>query len=112
MKNFFWRVGRLWCAGIVLLLLRLTQNRSGFDPATGLSVYSLPGIAALVILGLCAAAELAFSFRNCGEKSEFRAQFAPPGKERRAGFWRWLPGPGCCCSTGGPGPAASCLCCC
>ena len=36
MKNLFWRVGRLWCAGIVLLLLRLTQNRSGFDPATGL----------------------------------------------------------------------------
>ena len=81
MKNFFWRVGRLWCAGIILLLLRLTQNRSGFDPATGLSIHSLPGAAALVILGLCAAAELALSFRNHGEKSEFRAQFAPPEKE-------------------------------
>ena len=78
MKNLFWRVGRLWCAGIVLLLLRLTQNRSGFDPATGLSVPSLPGMIALVILALCAAGEFVLSFRNSKEKTAFCAQFAPP----------------------------------
>ena len=81
MKNLFWRVGRLWCAGIVLLLLRLTQNRSGFDPATGLSVPSLPGMIALVILALCAAGEFALSFRNSKEKTAFCAQFAPPEQE-------------------------------
>lgn len=81
MKNLFWRVGRLWCAGIVLLLLRLAQNGGGFDPVTGLSVHSLPGILALVILALCAAAEFALSFRNRKEKAEFADQFAPPEKE-------------------------------
>ncbi len=139
MKNLFWRVGRLWCAGIVLLLLRLTQNRSGFDPATGLSVPSLPGMIALVILALCAAGEFALSFRNSKEKTAFCAQFAPPEQELLAavlgslllaaggillalqGFrggdiargrracWQWLPGPACWCSTARPGPAASCL---
>ena len=81
MKNFFWRVGRLWCAGIVLLLLRLAQNRGGFEPATGLSVRSLPGMMALALLAACAAVELALSFRNHREKSGFDAQFAPPDKE-------------------------------
>lgn len=81
MKNLFWRVGRLWCAGIVLLLLRLSQNRGGFDPVTGLSVPSLPGVLALVILALCAAGEAALSLRNHKEKSAFTDQFAPPDRE-------------------------------
>lgn len=84
MKKFFWRVGRLWCAGIVLLLLRLLQNRSGFDPVTGLSVRSLPGTIALALLAVCAVGEAALSFRNRKEKVEFSAQFAPPEKELTA----------------------------
>lgn len=81
MKNLFWRVGRLWCVGIVLLLLRLVQNRSGFDPETGLAIRSLPGTIALLILAACAVVEFLLSRRNHKEKTEFGAQFAPPEKE-------------------------------
>lgn len=81
MKNFFVRIGRLWCAGLVLLILRLCQNQSGFDAATGLAAPSAPGTAALVLLGLCAAAELALCMRFPKEKAGFSAQFSTPDKE-------------------------------
>jgi len=81
MKNLFWRVGRLWCAGIVLLLLRLTQNRSGFDPVTGLSVPSMHGRVCLIFLAICAVGELILFFRSPKEKTDFSVLFAPPEKE-------------------------------
>ena len=81
MKNLFWRVGRLWCVGLGLLLLRLSQNMNGFDANTGLAVRSLPGTAAPVILALCALGELALFFKNSKVKTQFSAQFAPPDQE-------------------------------
>lgn len=81
MKRFFLRAGRLWCAGLVLLLLRLAQNWTGFDPATGLALPGLPGTLLIVALVLCAAVELALFLRLSNARTSFSNQFAPPDKE-------------------------------
>ena len=55
MKNTFWpHTGRVLVQGLLLLCLRLAQNRTGFDPVTGLSVRSVPGLALIACLLLCA----------------------------------------------------------
>lgn len=84
MKKFFWRVGRLWVQGLVLLLLRLWQNRSGFDADTGLSVPSLPGTALAAGLVVLAVIELIQALRMPGEKLPYARQFAPPDKRSLA----------------------------
>lgn len=81
MKNLFLRVGRLWCLGIGLMLMRLTQNRSGFDPVTGLSVPSMHGRVCLIFLAICAVGELILFFQSPKEKTDFSVLFAPPEKE-------------------------------
>lgn len=81
MKRFFLRAGRLWCMGLVLFLLRLVQNRTGFDPVTGLSLPCLPGTLLVAGLVLCAIAELVLFLRLPKTKTSFACQFAPPEKE-------------------------------
>lgn len=82
MHKIFWqRAGRLWLQGLLLFALRLAQNRTGFDPETGLSLPSVPGMVLAVALVACAVAELALSFRRSGERADFASQFTPPGRE-------------------------------
>ena len=82
MHKIFWqRAGRLWVQGLLLFALRLAQNRTGFDPETGLSLPSMPGTVLAIALVVCAVAELALSFRQSGERADFASQFTPPGRE-------------------------------
>lgn len=82
MKNTFWpHTGRVLVQGLLLLCLRLAQNRTGFDPVTGLSVRSVPGLALIACLLLCSLAELILCRKLSGERGEFAAHFAPPERE-------------------------------
>lgn len=75
------RAGRIWVQGVLLFCLRLAQNRTGFDPETGLSVPSVPGTVLLACLAFCAAVEAVFYLRLPKEKASFSCQFAPPEGE-------------------------------
>ena len=100
MKNTFWpHTGRVLVQGLLLLCLRLAQNRTGFDPVTGLSVRSVPGLALIACLLLCALAELILCRKLSGERGN-----SPPTSPRRSGrrcFWRravcFWPAAGRCC---------------
>lgn len=81
MKRFFLRAGRLWCAGLALFLLRLAQNRTGFDPATGLALPSLAGTALAAAVAACAAVEFILFLRLPKGKAAYAGQFAPPERE-------------------------------
>jgi len=83
-KTFWQRCGRLWGQGLLLFGLRLAQNRTGFDPETGLSRPSVPGTVLVVCLIVCAAAELVLSARRSGEKADFANAFAPPEQKEMA----------------------------
>ena len=66
MHKIFWqRAGRLWVQGLLLFALRLAQNRTGFDPETGLSLPSVPGTVLAAALVICAVAELAVLVAGC-----------------------------------------------
>lgn len=78
------KICRLWGAGLVLFVLRLIQDRTGFDPDTGLSLPSVPGVALVVLLVALAVLELALARRRSKEKVSFADQFAPPGKSMTA----------------------------
>ena len=80
-SNFFRRAGRLWCVGLVLLVLRLIQNRTGFDPDTGLSLPSLPGVILVVLLAADAVYEILGCLRLDKIRADFSRRFAPPEKE-------------------------------
>ncbi len=82
MNNILLRAGRLWCAGLVLFLLRLVQNLTGFDPETGLSLPSLPGAAAVACLALLALWELALARKLDKTRASFSRRFAPPQWEK------------------------------
>lgn len=79
--NFFRRVGQPWCVGLVLLVLRLVQNLTGFDPDTGLSLPSLPGVILVALLAVAALYEILRSFRLDKTRAGFSQRFAPPEKE-------------------------------
>ena len=58
MKNALYLKGlRLWVQGLLLLALRWAQLKNGFDPETGLSRQSVPGIVLAAAILLLAAAE-------------------------------------------------------
>lgn len=79
--NTFWFRGpRLWAQGFFLFILRLTQLRTGFDSETRLAIPSLPGTLLVVLLAVCALAELALCFRLPREKASFAGQFVQPEK--------------------------------
>ncbi len=82
MKDLLTRIGRLWCAGAVLLVLRLLQNQTGFEAATGLSKSSVPGTLLPVLLVICAAAELILCFRLPKRSADFTDLFAPPNQQQ------------------------------
>lgn len=82
MKSVLWRrAGRLWCAGLLLFLLRLWQDLTGFDPDTGLSLPSVPGLALTICLVLLALLEILLAFRLDKTKAGFAQRFAAPDRE-------------------------------
>lgn len=82
MKSTFWsRVGRLWCAGILLFALRLLQNQTGFDRDTGLSLSSVPGAALIACLAAAAVLEFWLARRKSRDPAPFSASFAAPERE-------------------------------
>lgn len=82
MKSAFWRrVGRLWCAGLLLFALRLWQDLTGFDPDTGLSLPSVPGAALVVCLVLLALLEILLAFRLDKVRAGFARRFSVPDRE-------------------------------
>lgn len=78
--NFFRRVGQPWCVGLVLLVLRLVQNLTGFDPDTGLSLPSLPGVILVALLAADALYEILRSFRMDKTRARLLPAICPAGK--------------------------------
>lgn len=69
---------RVWCGGIILLGLRLIQNQTGFDLATGLARPSVAGAALPIALAVLAVWELLLVRKQGREKPSFDSHFAPP----------------------------------
>ena len=81
MKNSLYFKGlRLWVEGLLLLALRWAQLKSGFDPETGLSLRSVPGLvlAAALILLIVAEGALCFGMRR--GKYSYDGAFRPMEK--------------------------------
>lgn len=75
---------RIWCGGIILFVLRLIQNQTGFDPATGLSRPSVAGTALPIALAVLAVWELVLARGASREKPGFDSHFAPPERSLTA----------------------------
>lgn len=95
MNTKYWKGLRLWVQGFLLLSLRWAQLKTGFDPETGLSRTSVPGMALAAIILLLAAAEAVWSIRlpkgkrsylNCMEPIEKNAVPALVGGSFLLGF--------------------------
>ena len=81
MKNSLYFKGlRLWVEGLLLLALRWAQLKSGFDPETGLSLRSVPGLVLAAVLILLIAAEAALCFRMRRGKYSYDGAFRPMEK--------------------------------
>ena len=82
MKNSLYFKGlRLWVEGLLLLALRWTQLKSGFDPETGLSLRSVPGLVLAAVLILLIIAEAALCFRMRRGKYSYDGAFRPMEKQ-------------------------------
>lgn len=81
MKNSLWFKGlRLWVQGLLLLALRWSQIKTGFDPATGLSHRSVPGTALVILIIFLAAAEAVLCSRLPKGKRTYVNCFEPIGQ--------------------------------
>ena len=79
--SILWRrAGRVWVQGLLLLGLRLTHLRMGFNPVTGLSVPSIPGKVLAAAIIICIAAELVLCWRLPKGRASFAKHFALPEK--------------------------------
>lgn len=76
MKNTF-KILRLWAEGLLLLCLRWVQLKTGFDPATGLSRYSLPGTLLAAAILLLAAVEIFLAVKLPRGKFSYQNAFLP-----------------------------------
>lgn len=82
MKNSLYFKGlRLWVEGLLLLALRWAQLKSGFDPETGLSLRSVPGLVLAAVLILLIIAEAALCFRMRRGKYSYDGAFRPMEKQ-------------------------------
>lgn len=80
MTSFWRRTGHALAAGLLLLFLRLAQVKTGFDPATGLSLPSVPGTVLAVCLAFCLAAEPLLHRRASRAHVPLENALAPIGK--------------------------------
>lgn len=76
-NSLYFKGLRLWVQGLLLLALRWAQLKGGFDPETGLTRQSVPGIVLVVIILLLAAAEAALCVRLPGGKGSYPCRFRP-----------------------------------
>ena len=82
MKNSLYFKGlRLWVEGLLLLALRWAQLKSGFDPETGLSLRSVPGLVLAAVLILLIIGEAALCFRMRRGKYSYDGVFRPMEKQ-------------------------------
>ncbi len=82
MKNSLYFKGlRLWVEGLLLLALRWAQLKSGFDPETGLSLRSVPGLVLAAVLILLIIGEAALCFRMRRGKYSYDGAFRPMEKQ-------------------------------
>ena len=81
MKNPLYMKGlRLWVEGLLLLALRWAELKTGFDPDTGLSRHSVPGMILAAAILFCAAAELWLCIRLPGGKRTYLNCLEPLGQ--------------------------------
>ena len=80
-SKFFQKVGQLWCVGLLLFVLRLVQNLTGFEPDTGLSLPSLPGTILALCLVILALWEILRSRKLDKTTASFSKRFSTPQKE-------------------------------
>ncbi|MDE7221367.1 MAG: hypothetical protein K2O45_17420 [Oscillospiraceae bacterium] len=81
MKNSpYFKSVRLWVQGLLLLSLRWAELKTGFDPDTGLSRHSVPGILLAAAILFCAAAELYLCFGIPGGKRTYLNCLEPMGR--------------------------------
>ena len=81
MKNSPYMKGlRLWVQGLLLLALRWAELKTGFDPDTGLSRHSVPGMILAAAILFCAAAELWLCTRLPGGKRTYLNCLEPLGQ--------------------------------
>lgn len=79
-KNKLLRAAEPWLEGIILLILRLLQLRTGFDPDTGLALPSLAGRGLWIVLLLVFAADALRCFsRPRGGDHAYARCFDRPG---------------------------------
>lgn len=78
--TLYWRV---IAAGVILFILRLIQNRTGFDAVTGLAQPTIVGTVLPVCLILVAIIEIAVNWKLSKSSPGFASHFSPPEK--------WLP---------------------
>lgn len=76
-NSLYFKGLRLWVQGLLLLILRMAQLKTGFDPETGLARQSAPGIALVVLIVLLAAAEAALCLRLPKAKIAYPGCFRP-----------------------------------
>lgn len=76
-NSLYFKGLRLWVQGLLLLVLRMAQLKTGFDPETGLARQSVPGIALTVLIVLLAAAEAALCLRLPKAKIAYPGCFRP-----------------------------------
>lgn len=79
--SFYWKGLRLWIEGLLLLSLRWAQLRSGFDPETGLSLPSVPGMVLIAAILFLAAAEAVLCLRLPKGKRTYGCCIAPIGQK-------------------------------
>lgn len=70
-KPLYMKGLRLWVEGLLLLALRWAELKTGFDPDTGLSRRSVPGMILAAAILFCAAAELYTCTRLPGGKRTY-----------------------------------------
>lgn len=85
MKNsFYFKSVRLWMQGILLLALRWAELKTGFDPVTGFSRRSAPGLILIAAIVFCAAAELYLCIGLPGGKRTYLNCLEPMGSTHLA----------------------------
>ncbi len=80
MMTSFWRKsGHAVIAGLLMAFLRAAQVRTGFDPATGLAVSSVPGVILPVCMVFCLIAEPLLQRRTSKAHIRLAAALSPIG---------------------------------
>lgn len=71
---------RLVCGGVMLFILRMGQNRTGFDPETGLALPCLPGTLLPWVLVALFVLEFLLTRPLSKEKADFEGIFGTPDR--------------------------------